>query len=83
MPVFIRDFDRRLAWNIELHGAPYEVAQLNPSEAALLGLNGHDQDNGQALDEAEQLLIKAGRQLITANEKAQTQLQKLSENPEG
>lgn len=41
-----------------------------------------DQTNLAALDEAEQLLAKAGRQLITANEKAQTELHKLSQKPQ-
>lgn len=41
-----------------------------------------DNNNGKALDEAEQLLAKAGRQLINANEKAQIELNKLSQKPE-
>lgn len=41
-----------------------------------------DNNNGKALDEAEQLLAKAGRQLISANEKAQIELNKLSQKPE-
>lgn len=41
-----------------------------------------DQNNTAALDQAEQLLSKAGRQLITANEKAQTELHKLSQKPQ-
>ncbi len=36
-----------------------------------------DNDNPGLLDEVEGLLGKAGRQLITANEKAQNELQKL------
>jgi len=36
-----------------------------------------DSNNGAALDEADQMLAKAGRQLIAANEKAQSELQKL------
>ncbi len=36
-----------------------------------------DSNNGTALDEADQMLAKAGRQLIAANEKAQSELQKL------
>lgn len=40
-----------------------------------------DNSNSAALDEAEQLLGKAGRQLIAANDKAQAELQKLSQNP--
>lgn len=36
-----------------------------------------DHNNQAALDEVEQMLAKAGRQLIAANEKAQSELQKL------
>ena len=40
-----------------------------------------DNNNGKALDEAEQLLAKAGRQLINANEKAQIELNKPAAAP--
>ncbi|MBS2040563.1 hypothetical protein JST97_36590 [bacterium] len=36
-----------------------------------------DREDASLLNEVEQLLAKAGRQLITANEKAQNELQKL------
>lgn len=41
-----------------------------------------DRNNSAALDEVEQLLAKAGRQLLTANEKAQTEMEKLSQKPQ-
>ena len=41
-----------------------------------------DRNNGAALDEVEGLLAKAGRQLINANDKAQTELNKLSQKPQ-
>ena len=40
-----------------------------------------DSSNSALLDEAEQMLGRAGRQLFTANEKAQTELQKLAQKP--
>ena len=40
-----------------------------------------ENNNSALLDEAEQMLGRAGRQLITASEKAQTELQKLAQKP--
>ena len=40
-----------------------------------------ENNNSALLDEAEQMLGRAGRQLVTASEKAQTELQKLAQKP--
>jgi len=53
-------------------------AYLDVCEKLTDALDGND---SSLLDEAEQMLNRAGRQLITANEKAQTELQKLAQKP--
>ena len=54
-------------------------AYLDVCEKLTEGLDGN---NLALLDEAEQMLARAGRQLITANEKAQAELQKLAQKPQ-